>query len=162
MVVNLYPFEKTVAAGKSRSEVVEMIDVGGPAMIRAAAKNHARVAVVVDPADYAAVLEEIRMTGGTKLSTRERLAARAFSRTAAYDAVDRGLLRELRPRAVSPFRRASSSPSTGSARSATARTRTSGRRSMPFPRRRPTPSCASRCSRARSSRSTTSSISTPP
>src|SRR5262245_65629813 len=63
-----------------------MIDVGGPAMIRAAAKNHARVAVVVDPADYETVLEEIRMTGGTKLSTRERLAARAFSRTASYDA----------------------------------------------------------------------------
>src|SRR5499427_2889627 len=86
VVVNLYPFEKTVAAGKPRSEVVEMIDVGGPAMIRAAAKNHARVAVVVDPRDYDTVLEEIRMTGGTRLSTRERLAARAFSRTAAYDA----------------------------------------------------------------------------
>ena len=86
VVVNLYPFEKTVAAGKPRSEVVEMIDVGGPAMIRAAAKNHTRVAVVVDPRDYDTVLEEIRMTGGTRLSTRERLAARAFSRTAAYDA----------------------------------------------------------------------------
>ena len=90
MIVNLYPFEKTVAAGKGRSEVVEMIDVGGPAMIRAAAKNHARVAVVVDPADYDAVLEEIRLTGGTKLSTRERLAARAFSRTASYDAAIAG------------------------------------------------------------------------
>ena len=67
-----------------------MIDVGGPAMIRAAAKNHARVAVVVDPADYETVLEEIRMTGGTKLSTRERLAARAFSRTASYDAAIAG------------------------------------------------------------------------
>ena len=90
VIVNLYPFEKTVAAGKSRSEIVEMIDVGGPAMIRAAAKNHARVAVVVDPADYDTVLEEIRMTGGTKLSTRERLAARAFSRTASYDAAIAG------------------------------------------------------------------------
>jgi len=86
VVVNLYPFEKTVAAGKSRPEVIEMIDVGGPAMIRAAAKNHKRVSVVVDPADYAPVLEEIRATGGTTLATRERLAARAFSRTAAYDA----------------------------------------------------------------------------
>ena len=86
VIVNLYPFEKTVAAGKGRSEVIEMIDVGGPAMIRAAAKNHARVTVVVDPADYPVILEEIRMTGGTRLSTRERLAARAFSRTAAYDA----------------------------------------------------------------------------
>ena len=90
VVVNLYPFEKTVAAGKGRSEVVEMIDVGGPAMIRAAAKNHKRVAVVVDPADYAAVLDEIRKTGGTSLATRERLAARAFSRTAAYDAAIAG------------------------------------------------------------------------
>ncbi|MEX0879996.1 MAG: bifunctional phosphoribosylaminoimidazolecarboxamide formyltransferase/IMP cyclohydrolase [Thermoanaerobaculia bacterium] len=86
VIVNLYPFEKIVAAAKSRSEIVEMIDVGGPALIRAAAKNHARVTVVVDAADYAVVLEEIRMTGGTRLSTRERLAARAFSRTAAYDA----------------------------------------------------------------------------
>ncbi|HEY3202993.1 MAG TPA: bifunctional phosphoribosylaminoimidazolecarboxamide formyltransferase/IMP cyclohydrolase [Thermoanaerobaculia bacterium] len=90
VIVNLYPFEKTVAAGKGRSEVVEMIDVGGPAIIRAAAKNHARVAVVVDPADYSGILEEIRVTGGTKLSTRERLAARAFSRTAAYDAAIAG------------------------------------------------------------------------
>ncbi|MDQ2979165.1 MAG: bifunctional phosphoribosylaminoimidazolecarboxamide formyltransferase/IMP cyclohydrolase, partial [Acidobacteriota bacterium] len=64
VVVNLYPFEKTVAAGKVRSEVIEMIDVGGPAMIRAAAKNHRRVAVVVDPADYEALTEEIRLTGG--------------------------------------------------------------------------------------------------
>src|SRR5262245_7492015 len=90
VVVNLYPFEKTVAAGKGRGEVVEMIDVGGPAMIRAAAKNHKRVAVVVDPADYAAVLEEIRSAGGTSLATRERLAARAFARTAAYDAAIAG------------------------------------------------------------------------
>jgi phosphoribosylaminoimidazolecarboxamide formyltransferase/IMP cyclohydrolase len=90
VVVNLYPFEKTVAAGKTRAEIVEMIDVGGPAMIRAAAKNHKRVAVVVDPADYAPVLEEIRATGGTSLATRERLAARAFSRTAAYDAAIAG------------------------------------------------------------------------
>ena len=89
VVVNLYPFEKTVAAGKSRAEVIEMIDVGGPAMIRAAAKNHKRVAVVVDPADYAPVLEEIG-SGGTTLPTRERLAARAFSRTAAYDAAIAG------------------------------------------------------------------------
>ena len=90
VIVNLYPFEKTLAAGKGRAELIEMIDVGGPAMIRAAAKNHARVAVVVDPADYGAVLEEIRTTGGTKLSTRERLAARAFSRTASYDAAIAG------------------------------------------------------------------------
>ncbi len=90
VVVNLYPFERTVAAGKGRAEVIEMIDVGGPSMIRAAAKNHKRVAVVVDPSDYAPVLEEIRATGGTSLATRERLAARAFSRTAAYDAAIAG------------------------------------------------------------------------
>ena len=90
VIVNLYPFEKTVAAGKARAEVVENIDVGGPAMIRAAAKNHKRVAIVVDPADYGAGLEEIRSTGGTSLATRERLAARAFARTAAYDAAIAG------------------------------------------------------------------------
>jgi phosphoribosylaminoimidazolecarboxamide formyltransferase/IMP cyclohydrolase len=86
VVVNLYPFEKTAATGEDRSRVLEMIDVGGPALVRAAAKNHSRVAVVVDPADYEAVLEEIRLHGGTSLATRERLAARAFARTAAYDA----------------------------------------------------------------------------
>jgi len=86
VVVNLYPFEKTVAAGRARSEVIENIDIGGPAMIRAAAKNHNRVAVVVDPSDYETVLQEIRATGGTRFDTREHLAARAFSRTAAYDA----------------------------------------------------------------------------
>ncbi len=63
-----------------------MIDIGGPALVRAAAKNHARVAVVVEPVDYEALLEEIRATGGTTLATRERLAARAFTRTAVYDA----------------------------------------------------------------------------
>ena len=68
-----------MAAGKPRQDVIEMIDVGGPAMIRAAAKNHARVAVVVDPADYAAILEEIRLTGGTKLST-----ARAARRSSLF------------------------------------------------------------------------------
>ena len=61
VVVNLYPFEKTVAAGRGRSEVVEMIDVGGPAMIRAAAKNHARVAVVVDPRDYEVAVAQARV-----------------------------------------------------------------------------------------------------
>src|SRR5512134_2989036 len=84
VVVNLYPFEETVARGASRRETIEMIDVGGTALLRAAAKNHARVAVVVEPADYDAVIEEIRTTGGTRLETRERLAARAFARTAAY------------------------------------------------------------------------------
>jgi phosphoribosylaminoimidazolecarboxamide formyltransferase/IMP cyclohydrolase len=86
VVVNLYPFEKTVASGADAGRVIEMIDIGGPALVRAAAKNHSRVAVVVDPADYEPLLEEIRIHGGTSLPTRERLAARAFARTAAYDA----------------------------------------------------------------------------
>ncbi|MGH9369089.1 MAG: bifunctional phosphoribosylaminoimidazolecarboxamide formyltransferase/IMP cyclohydrolase [Thermoanaerobaculia bacterium] len=86
VVVNLYPFEKTVASGGRPPQAVEMIDIGGPALVRAAAKNHTRVAVVVEPADYETVLAEIRLSGGTTLATRERLAARAFARTAAYDA----------------------------------------------------------------------------
>jgi phosphoribosylaminoimidazolecarboxamide formyltransferase/IMP cyclohydrolase len=86
VVINLYPFERTVSRRAERSEVIEMIDIGGPALIRAAAKNQARVAVAVDPEDYAEILEEIRRTGGTSPALRERLAARAFARTAAYDA----------------------------------------------------------------------------
>ena len=86
VVVNLYPFEQTVARGAKTSEAIEMIDVGGPALIRAAAKNQARVAVVVDPSDYPAVLEELRGSGGTSPRLRQRLASRAFGRTAAYDA----------------------------------------------------------------------------
>jgi phosphoribosylaminoimidazolecarboxamide formyltransferase/IMP cyclohydrolase len=85
VVVSLYPFEETVARGAGPAEAIEMIDIGGTALIRAAAKNHARVAVVVDPGDYPAVLEEIRTTGGTSAALRQRLAARAFARTAAYD-----------------------------------------------------------------------------
>jgi len=76
LVVNLYPFEATVARGAEFGDCVENIDIGGPAMIRAAAKNHADVAVVVDAADYEAVLGEIE-AGGTSLATRKRLAATA-------------------------------------------------------------------------------------
>jgi phosphoribosylaminoimidazolecarboxamide formyltransferase/IMP cyclohydrolase len=91
LVVNLYPFEATVAAGKPFDDCVENIDIGGPAMIRAAAKNHADVAVVVDSADYARVMAEIEETGGsTSLTTRRHLAAKAYSRTAAYDAAISG------------------------------------------------------------------------
>ena len=87
-VINLYPFEVTVARpGCSREDAVENIDIGGPAMIRAAAKNHAFVAVVVDPADYAAVLGELRDAGaGLGEATRRRLARKAFAHTAGYDA----------------------------------------------------------------------------
>ena len=98
VVVNLYPFEETVARRAPRGETIEMIDVGGTALIRAAAKNHARVAVVVDPEDYEEVLEEIRSTGGTRLETREKLAGRAFARTAAYDAAIARYLGEDRRR----------------------------------------------------------------
>lgn len=87
LVVNLYPFERMVESGADWSVAVENIDVGGPAMIRAAAKNHSRVTVVVDPGDYAAVLAELRSGGGRTLpATRQRLAAKAFARTASYDA----------------------------------------------------------------------------
>src|SRR5262249_14138501 len=90
VVVNLYPFEKTVAAGKGRAEVIEMIDVGGPAMIRAAAQNAGRVAVVGARADSAPVRRKIGATGGPNPSPRERLAARAFPRRASYDAAIAG------------------------------------------------------------------------
>ncbi|UUL82000.1 bifunctional phosphoribosylaminoimidazolecarboxamide formyltransferase/IMP cyclohydrolase [Sphingomonas qomolangmaensis] len=80
VVVNLYPFEATVARGAERDEVIENIDIGGPSMVRSAAKNHAHVAIVTDPADYALLAE-----GGTTLEQRRMLAAKAFAATAAYD-----------------------------------------------------------------------------
>ena len=86
LVVNLYPFEQTVASGAEAPEVIENIDIGGPAMIRAAAKNHAFVGVVVDPEDYPAVIAEIEAVGGLGAATRKRLASVAYARTAAYDA----------------------------------------------------------------------------
>jgi phosphoribosylaminoimidazolecarboxamide formyltransferase/IMP cyclohydrolase len=85
VVVNLYPFEATLAKGASFEECIEHIDVGGPALVRAAAKNHGDVAVVVDPADYGAVLAELDAHGGTTLALRRLLAAKAFCRVAAYD-----------------------------------------------------------------------------
>src|SRR6187455_50886 len=87
LVVNLYPFESTVDRGTAYEDCVENIDIGGPAMIRAAAKNHDDVAVVVEPQDYQAVLDELNANAGaTTLSLRKRLAAKAYARTAAYDA----------------------------------------------------------------------------
>jgi phosphoribosylaminoimidazolecarboxamide formyltransferase/IMP cyclohydrolase len=86
VVVNLYPFEQTVAKGAGYDDCVENIDIGGPAMVRAAAKNHGDVAIVVDAADYAEVLNEVAERGGTTLAFRKRLAAKAYARTAAYDA----------------------------------------------------------------------------
>jgi phosphoribosylaminoimidazolecarboxamide formyltransferase/IMP cyclohydrolase len=88
LVVNLYPFARTIARpDASYDDAIENIDVGGPAMLRAAAKNHAAVAVLVDPADYAPLLAELGATGGTSFETRTRLAAKAFAHTAGYDAV---------------------------------------------------------------------------
>ena len=87
LVVNLYPFEATVDKGAAFEECIENIDIGGPAMIRAAAKNHDDVAVVVEPGDYQAVLDELAANqGATTLPLRRRLAAKAYARTAAYDA----------------------------------------------------------------------------
>ena len=84
VVVNLYPFRETVAGGASEDDVIEKIDIGGPAMVRAAAKNFASVGVVVSPGRYPEVLEALR-AGGLSLETRRRLAAEAFAHTAAYD-----------------------------------------------------------------------------
>ena len=85
VVVNLYPFEATIAKGASYEETIENIDIGGPAMIRSAAKNHAYVTVVVDPNDYPSILEAIRQQGGVPYELRQKLAAKAYARTAAYD-----------------------------------------------------------------------------
>ncbi len=87
LVVNLYPFEETVARGGDFADCIENIDIGGPAMIRAAAKNHDDVAVVVESSDYPALLAELTMHNGmTTLELRRKFAAKAFARTAAYDA----------------------------------------------------------------------------
>ena len=87
VVVNLYPFEQTVAKPNvTLPEAIENIDIGGPSMLRSAAKNHESVTVVVDPADYVEVARQIGETGGTTLEFRRTLAAKVFARTAAYDA----------------------------------------------------------------------------
>jgi phosphoribosylaminoimidazolecarboxamide formyltransferase/IMP cyclohydrolase len=87
VVVNLYPFEQTVARPEvTLEDAIENIDIGGPSMLRSAAKNHESVTVIVDPADYAAVGEQIMANGNTTLELRRRLAAKVFARTAAYDA----------------------------------------------------------------------------
>jgi phosphoribosylaminoimidazolecarboxamide formyltransferase/IMP cyclohydrolase len=86
VVVNLYPFLSTVMSGANRDTVIENIDIGGPSMVRSAAKNHAHVAIVTDPADYAELLVELETYGGsTSLQLRRKLAAKAFALTAEYD-----------------------------------------------------------------------------
>ncbi len=98
VVVNLYPFERVAADPASTHEhIVENIDIGGPSMVRSAAKNHARVTIVSDPGDYARVLEEIERLGDTTPETRAELAAKAFAHTAAYDAAISGYLSSRAP-----------------------------------------------------------------
>jgi phosphoribosylaminoimidazolecarboxamide formyltransferase/IMP cyclohydrolase len=93
VVVNLYPFEQTLAKpGTSFETLIENIDIGGPSMLRSAAKNHDRVTVVCDPSDYRLVLDELAEEGDVGRATRERLAAKAFAHTAAYDAAISGWL----------------------------------------------------------------------
>src|SRR3712207_6144772 len=85
VVVNLYPFAQTVARGAGRDEIIENIDIGGPSMVRSAAKNHAFVAIVTDPADYPELITALEESDGmTSLDFRKHLAAKAFSATAAY------------------------------------------------------------------------------
>ncbi|MBL6596726.1 MAG: bifunctional phosphoribosylaminoimidazolecarboxamide formyltransferase/IMP cyclohydrolase [Candidatus Puniceispirillum sp.] len=90
LVVNLYPFEETLRQTSDRQALVEKIDIGGPAMLRAAAKNHDFLTVICDPADYASVADAIEKNGGTELELRRRLAAKTFARTAAYDSAISG------------------------------------------------------------------------
>ena len=88
VVVNLYPFLQTVMSGADRNTIIENIDIGGPAMVRSAAKNHAHVAIVTEPADYAELLAELDANGGrTTMALRKRLAAKAFALTAEYDSI---------------------------------------------------------------------------
>ena len=93
LIVNLYPFEETVAKGADPATCIENIDIGGPAMIRAAAKNHRSVVVVTDPADYAGLLDQMRANdGATTMAFRQKLALAAYSKTAAYDTAVSGWL----------------------------------------------------------------------
>lgn len=92
VVVNLYPFEATVARGADLPEAIENIDIGGPSMLRSAAKNHERVTVVCDPADYAAVLAELQANGDTSIARRQQLAIKVYATTSRYDsAIERHL-----------------------------------------------------------------------
>jgi len=103
LVSNLYPFEQTVAKGASFADCIENIDIGGPAQIRAAAKNHDFVAVVTDPADYAGLIAEMKANdGATTLALRRRLAHRAYARTASYDAAIAAWFAEQRGEAFPP------------------------------------------------------------
>lgn len=96
VVVNLYPFQQTIQKpGVTVEEAIENIDIGGPSMVRSAAKNHQYVTVVVDPADYEEVIAQLQKDGSTSLETRRQLAAKAFGHTAAYDALIANYFNEL-------------------------------------------------------------------
>jgi phosphoribosylaminoimidazolecarboxamide formyltransferase/IMP cyclohydrolase len=105
VVVNLYPFEQTVAnPDVTLEEAIEQIDIGGPSMLRSAAKNHAHVTVVVDPADYARVIDEIKEhNGDTTKGFREQLAVKVFLRTSSYDAAISNFLGQCRTGTCSNF-----------------------------------------------------------
>ena len=131
VVVNLYPFEATVAKPNvSLHDAIENIDIGGPSMLRSAAKNHDSVTVVVDPFDYAEVARQISETGNTTLELRRKLAAKVFARTAAYDAAIAAHLKSgIRSRQDSGLAGgADAFPRRWRSRCATARTRTRRRR----------------------------------
>jgi len=96
VVVNLYPFVQTVArSGVTIEEAIENIDIGGPAMVRSAAKNHRFVTVIVDPDDYLVVADELERTGAVSIETRKLLAVKAFRHTAAYDTEIAGYLSKV-------------------------------------------------------------------
>lgn len=105
LVVNLYPFERTTASPDcTLADAIENIDVGGPAMLRAAAKNHEHVATLVDPADYAELIQNLRADNGTTLAQRQRLASKAFAHTARYDGIIANWLgARLSAEGVDPF-----------------------------------------------------------
>ncbi|HEY8593912.1 MAG TPA: bifunctional phosphoribosylaminoimidazolecarboxamide formyltransferase/IMP cyclohydrolase [Devosiaceae bacterium] len=104
LVVNLYPFAETVASGADYETVIENIDIGGPAMTRAAAKNHRDVTVVVDPADYDTVARHLTENGEVPIEERKRFAAKAFARTAAYDAAISNWFAEVLDTPAMPWR----------------------------------------------------------
>lgn len=94
VAINLYPFEKTVKSGADLDEIVENIDIGGPAMVRASAKNYRFVAIITDPADYEKVLTELKQTGEVSLETKKYLSVKAFRHTAFYDGMVSNVLAE--------------------------------------------------------------------
>ncbi|WP_457644121.1 bifunctional phosphoribosylaminoimidazolecarboxamide formyltransferase/IMP cyclohydrolase [Persephonella sp.] len=94
VAINLYPFEQTVRKGADLDEIIENIDIGGPAMVRASAKNHKFVTIIVDPEDYSCVISELKEKGETSLETRRKLALKAFRHTAFYDSVISSVLNE--------------------------------------------------------------------